>query len=1217
LGGKFKKESQKLRGEKSPAIALSVERNESFDDVLSLIGSIDEQLFPSKPRSRLIQLDVPVERLPYIPAVADPEPAAGFFLTAEAFLDFFAVPVSNLELELRFIVDQVYASARASVEFVAADFALGASQRLWSPGHVAAILGALTYADYFHVANFDHCPHFDDPVVVQRLAELLGCNASLHTVSFRHTALTTDGIVALSAAIVARVQAHDVPPSPIVSLSLDGVRIDERGAVKLAQALPALGRLSHLSLECQLTGGGARAVVSALLAVHGRRRADSRRTVVVAPSGGSGGGSDLSPRSAAIGGAEDVTSMSELMLRGAALGDATSSTLAAYVVGAKLRELDLADSRVDMLELGPALMTGCPALTRLDLSGCLLRDHKASELLVALVQIRRNSLMWLNVSRTKLPFDGLYAILATMPANSTLIARALGFNARNLTQEGSRRQVGAPRTAELATLDLSENPFGDSTLGLFALGRMLGGLVTLRTLLLVDIMPTGKSRSRRHGTMRGDIALADVARNPAIASPRVRAATDAAASASPGPPQSPRPTLQAQAQAKETASSSTPASALMRLARGLMHVQDLDMSCVSGRPLGDDAVSLIGWLVSNSIHLRSLNVAGQQIGDVGVMALAHGLMTTRSLRALSFDGSYASLQSMEFFVHCLRMSPVRAIGALSADIGRWVAGARSPADHAKVDTLMRELFAAAPEDTESAVIARDPVALVPRAPRQFGAPLDVVMRVTGRAVERLGTSSSMGGTMRASSTALLLAQKQSAQFQLPMWLSDLFNIVRRGRDVEGIFRLSCSSKEREALVHRIDDGDWQLDVPGAPSLDLHVCANTLKHFLRALPELPCTPQCVSKLREATKASSATRFVLLRAAIGCLPEPNRLLMQRLMLLLSEVAASEASRMTAENLSIVFAPSLLWRPKAAGSVDGVNEAQDALTLLITSWLALYRSNVVVTSLDDDDDDGDNVAPPPPSAAAPQPRTATAAAAVAPVASTSTAVASPRGRQPTNLAASAPKLASASAAVSPRGKSPSPDRTKPSAAAAARGLSRSPERGRQQTVVAAASRGKSPSPQRKPTAAARGKSPSPPRKQSLTLSRPRTPSPPRPTDSDDEDVDVESFSRTFGVINVRSSSVFAPPMPHADDDEIEVVEPPSDDVEAVMRELEQPPMVKSKTIHMPIVIERQLSSPTLAVVEVDTTSRESFMPPPPTDDDSDSDNGFPAAPPPASTK
>ena len=91
----------------------------------------------------------------------------------------------------------------------------------------------------------------------------------------------------------------------------------------------------------------------------------------------------------------------------------------------------------------------------------------------------------------------------------------------------------------------------------------------------------------------------------------------------------------------------------------------------------------------------------------------------------------------------------------------------------------------------------------------------------------------------------------------------------------------------------------------------------------------------------------------------------------------------------------------------------------------------------------------------------------------------------------------------------------------------------------------------------------------------------------------------------------------MPHADDDEIEVVEPPSDDVEAVMRELEQPPMVKSKTIHMPIVIERQLSSPTLAVVEVDTTSRESFMPPPPTDDDSDSDNGFPAAPPPASTK
>jgi hypothetical protein len=146
----------------------------------------------------------------------------------------------------------------------------------------------------------------------------------------------------------------------------------------------------------------------------------------------------------------------------------------------------------------------------------------------------------------------------------------------------------------------------------------------------------------------------------------------------------------------------------------------------------------------------------------------------------------------------------------------------------------------------------------------------VVMRVASRAPERTATaSSSLGGTMRASSTMLLLAQKQSSQFQLPLWLSDLFNIVRRGRDVEGLFRLSCSSKEREALVHRIDDGDWLLDVPGAPPLDVHVCANTLKHFLaRTARACRARRSASASCCEASKATAATRFVLLRAAIGC-------------------------------------------------------------------------------------------------------------------------------------------------------------------------------------------------------------------------------------------------------------------------------------------------------------------------------------------------------------
>lgn len=123
----------------------------------------------------------------------------------------------------------------------------------------------------------------------------------------------------------------------------------------------------------------------------------------------------------------------------------------------------------------------------------------------------------------------------------------------------------------------------------------------------------------------------------------------------------------------------------------------------------------------------------------------------------------------------------------------------------------------------------------------------------------------------------------------------------------------------------------------------------------------------------------------------------------------------------------------------------------------------------------------------------------------------------------------------------------------------------------------------------------------------------------DDSDDDVDVESFSRTFGVINVRSSTVFTPPAPRTvvvddDDDEklevIEIVE--NDDIEAVLRDLAEPPAApKTKTIQMPIVVEREPSNPTLVIEEIDMTSRESFLPPPPTDADSDSDDAFPPAP------
>ena len=117
--------------------------------------------------------------------------------------------------------------------------------------------------------------------------------------------------------------------------------------------------------------------------------------------------------------------------------------------------------------------------------------------------------------------------------------------------------------------------------------------------------------------------------------------------------------------------------------------------------------------------------------------------------------------------------------------------------------------------------------------------------------------------------------------------------------------------------------------------------NVIKQYLRALPELLFTPDAIEQLKAAVGASAdADRFTLMRDAISSLPEPNRVLTHRLMALLSELADSEGNLMTAENLAIVFTPVVLWRTEAVGQVSGLEEAQEAMRLLIGAWSTLYR-------------------------------------------------------------------------------------------------------------------------------------------------------------------------------------------------------------------------------------------------------------------------------------
>eukprot|EP01108_Squamamoeba_japonica_P004075 TRINITY_DN326_c0_g1_i4.p3 TRINITY_DN326_c0_g1~~TRINITY_DN326_c0_g1_i4.p3 ORF type:complete len:287 (-),score=126.45 TRINITY_DN326_c0_g1_i4:445-1305(-) len=194
----------------------------------------------------------------------------------------------------------------------------------------------------------------------------------------------------------------------------------------------------------------------------------------------------------------------------------------------------------------------------------------------------------------------------------------------------------------------------------------------------------------------------------------------------------------------------------------------------------------------------------------------------------------------------------------------------------------------------------------------------------------------------SSSTLLLLAKRQQTAYRVPRWITELVLIVRRHADTEGLFRLSAGSADCERVVRRIERGDWSLDSRAADAPDAHTAANVLKQFLRALPDPLLTAACGDELALACRADSeAERLAGLRDAVAHLPEPNRVLAQRLLGLLSELSESAGNLMTADNLAIVFAPTMLWRASAVGVVDGLERAQESMLQLISNWSRIYRA------------------------------------------------------------------------------------------------------------------------------------------------------------------------------------------------------------------------------------------------------------------------------------
>ncbi|KAG8369187.1 hypothetical protein BUALT_Bualt15G0125100 [Buddleja alternifolia] len=174
-----------------------------------------------------------------------------------------------------------------------------------------------------------------------------------------------------------------------------------------------------------------------------------------------------------------------------------------------------------------------------------------------------------------------------------------------------------------------------------------------------------------------------------------------------------------------------------------------------------------------------------------------------------------------------------------------------------------------------------------------------------------------------------------------------------GVKIEGILRQAADVDDVEHRIHEYEKGK----IDFLPEEDPHVIADCIKYVLRELPSSPVPASCCKALLEAFRTERGIRVSAMRSAIcETFPEPNRRLLQRILMMMQTVASHKAeNRMSISAVAACMAP-LLLRPLLAGdceleedfSVGGDNSVQ----LLQAAAAANHAQAIVIILLEEYD-------------------------------------------------------------------------------------------------------------------------------------------------------------------------------------------------------------------------------------------------------------------------
>ncbi|PSS17363.1 Rho GTPase-activating protein [Actinidia chinensis var. chinensis] len=186
----------------------------------------------------------------------------------------------------------------------------------------------------------------------------------------------------------------------------------------------------------------------------------------------------------------------------------------------------------------------------------------------------------------------------------------------------------------------------------------------------------------------------------------------------------------------------------------------------------------------------------------------------------------------------------------------------------------------------------------------------------------------------------------------PSFLEKAFRFVEdHGVKVEGILRQAADVDDVEHRIREYEQGK----IDFSPEEDAHVIADCAKYVLRELPSSPVPASCCKALLEACRTDRGRRVAAMREAIcETFPEPNRRLLQRILMMMQTVASHKAeNRMSTSAVAACMAP-LLLRPLLAGDCELEHDfdvgGDGSIQLLQAAAAANHAQAIVVTLLEE---------------------------------------------------------------------------------------------------------------------------------------------------------------------------------------------------------------------------------------------------------------------------